>query len=384
MICKICNTLNSNDALNCINCGEKIEKKLNPFVPRSPKVEMNEIMLEKTPKIVAKKAPSQLTAKFKKDYSLLTIIYTTVILVLLAISTNIISYRIFEIPILPIINLSVNITETIGISQPDNLDTVLVADIIPMPSKKVFTVRKTPVLVIKPAEIKKDKVMEYYINPKDSMKMILIPAGETEIGSDNEGENEKPLHRSFVSSFFMDQHEITNRQYRKFVMETGYRMPKFIKDSRFSGPEQPVVGISYEDALAYARWTGKRLPTEIEWERAARAGQNSITYTNGNKLTPNMACYDLSPESDGPSDVKSYAYNRYFIYDLTGNASEWTSSVPSAYPGGQLTQEYGSNYRVIKGGCWKNIAADVTIAKRDIKGIKWSGNDIGFRCVMDN
>jgi len=292
-------------------------------------------------------------------------------------------FKISEEILAPFVNLSKNITLKISVKQPDGLDSILVDDIIPQIVKNETPRKPRTSVIIKSSEIKKDKVMEYYINLKDSMTMILIPAGETEIGSNNEGLNEKPLHIVSVNAFFMDQHEVTNRQYRQFVSETGCKPAKFMNDKRFNGPEQPVVGVSLEDASAYARWVGKRLPTENEWERAARASARGVAYPNGKSITPSKACYDLSPASDGPNDVKNYPPNQYFLYDLTGNASEWTSTVPAPHPGGTLDKEYGTNYRIVKGGCWKNIAADVSIAKRDIKGIKWNGNDVGFRCVMD-
>jgi len=383
MICKNCNTLNSNDTLSCVNCGELLEKKNSPYINKSSKIEPNEILLDKAPKEIVKKNRSSFVLKMQNEHVLQSLVSVSLMFFLVLMTFNPLILRIGEQILAPFVNLSQNITIKIGNVKEDGLDSLLVADIIPQIVKKEVVRKKMTSVIIKPAEIKKDKVMEYYINLKDSMKMILVPAGETEIGSDNEGENEKPLHTASVNAFFMDQHEITNRQYRQFILETGYKPAKFMSDSRFNGPEQPVVGVSYEDASAYARWAGKRLPTENEWERAARAAGRGLIYPSGSNLTPALACYDLSPASDSPNDVKSYQPNRYFIYDLAGNAAEWTSSVPKPHPGGTLDKDYGSNYRIVKGGCWKNIATDATIAKRDVKGIKWNGNDVGFRCVMD-
>jgi len=383
MICKNCNTLNSNDTINCINCGEPLEKKNIPYITKNNKIDANEILLDKAPKEIKQKSRSSFIIKMQNDKVLLVIAIISLLSLTFITIFSPVLLEISENVLVPFVNLSQNITMKISTKKSDGLDSLLVNDIIPQIVKKEAPRKRMTSVIIKPAEIKKDKVMEYYINLKDSMKMILIPAGETEIGSDNEGLNEKPLHTASVNAFFMDQHEVTNRQYRQFISETGYKIAKFMNDSRFNGPEQPVVGVSLEDAFAYARWAGKRLPTENEWERAARASTRGVVYSSGNSLTPSNACYDLSPASDGPNDVKSYAPNRYFLYDLTGNASEWTSTVPSPHPGGTLDKEYGTNYRIVKGGCWKNIATDVSIAKRDIKGIKWNGNDIGFRCVMD-
>jgi len=225
--------------------------------------------------------------------------------------------------------------------------------------------------------------MQYYTALKDNMKMVLIPADEVLIGSNDESINERPVHKVYIKEFYIDEHEVTLQQFRIFVEETGYALPERVSSDRFNSPNQPIIGVSYEDAEAYAKWAGKRLPTEEEWEKAARGGLVGLKYPYSNEITPKQACYDLNPINDGPFDVKSYGPNDFKLYDFAGNVAEWTSSIPKPYPGGQLDKEYGEEYRVIRGGSWKDLKSALTVSKREIKGKKWKSNNVGFRCVMD-
>src|SRR3972149_1956753 len=102
------------------------------------------------------------------------------------------------------------------------------------------------------------------INVKDDSEMVLVPSGDSIMG-----EERKVVH---VDEFYIDRFPITNSQYKKFVDATGDKEPFFWNNERFNKPLQPVVGVSWNDAVAYARWAGKRLPREIEWEKAARGG----------------------------------------------------------------------------------------------------------------
>ena len=141
---------------------------------------------------------------------------------------------------------------------------------------------------------------------EDDVGMVLIPAGEFEMGDHfNEGlADELPVHTVSLDDFYMDVNEVTNAQYKKFVEATGHREPKgygFVdgevkdgfepwKSPYFNGDNQPVVCVSWHDAMAYAQWAGKRLPTEAEWEKAAHGGLKGKRYPWGDEAPDGTQC----------------------------------------------------------------------------------------------
>ena len=151
--------------------------------------------------------------------------------------------------------------------------------------------------------------------------MVLIPAGEFQMGSDNGDDDEKPVHTVYVDAFYMDVYEVTVGQYRKFLQATGQgALPDWI--SKYSPTDMhPVVGVGWRDAMAYATWAGKRLPTEAEWEYAARGGLVGKTYPWGNAIDASKANYGDNIGS--PTPVGSYGANGYGLYDMAGNVWEW-------------------------------------------------------------
>jgi len=117
---------------------------------------------------------------------------------------------------------------------------------------------------------------------QDGAEMVFIPAGDLQMGSNDE-DDESPVHTVYLDAFYIDKYEVTNALYGKFMTQTGHRAPQFWNDNRYNKPEQPIVGVSWEDAVAYARWADKRLPTEAEWEKSAR-GTDGRKYPWGNKF----------------------------------------------------------------------------------------------------
>ncbi len=189
--------------------------------------------------------------------------------------------------------------------------------------------------------------------------MVRIPGGDYLIGSlpgRSPFENELPRHQVRLQPFFMDRYEVTNEEYKRFCDETGHAYPEYFKNGDFppGAAKKPVVMVSWLDADAYARWAGKRLPTEFEWEVAA-AGSSGKTWPWGNQWISNAANTREKGEKDS-SDVGAYPFDvsEYGIYDLAGNVSEWTQNWYQPYPGNRRKEkEYGEQYKVLRGGSSK-------------------------------
>ena len=156
---------------------------------------------------------------------------------------------------------------------------------------------------------------------KDGAKMVRIPAGSFQMGSNDGNDNEKPVHIVYVDAFYMDKYEVTNAQYQQFVHVTRHLEPHYWSNSGYNQPNQPVVGVTWHNAEAYAKWAGKRLPTEAEWEYAACGGLSSKKYPLGDLIGSSQACY----ANNKPNSVGSYSANGYGLYDMAGNVWEWCS-----------------------------------------------------------
>ena len=171
------------------------------------------------------------------------------------------------------------------------------------------------------------------ITGKDGTPMVLIPAGEFQMGSNTGREDEKRIHTVYVDAFFMDIYEVTNVQYQKFLEAakdwdhdwelSRYDKPYEVFDKpEYNQPNQPVVGLAWKSARDYCKWVGKRLPTEAEWEKAARGGLEGKRYPWGDSINPKRANY--GPHVGKPTPVGSYPpENSYGLYDMMGNVSEW-------------------------------------------------------------
>jgi len=191
----------------------------------------------------------------------------------------------------------------------------------------------------------------------------MIPGGSFTMGSDSAGE--RPKHKVWVDTFFLDKCEVTNRQYKEFIKATGHPQPPFFRDSILGLPDHPVVGVSYSDAQSFAYWAGKRLPTEAEWEYAARGGLKGKDFPWGNE--PPAGRCNFAPHGDKEADgyaftspVGRFAANKYGLYDMAGNAWEWCQDFYDTlyYRASPETNPAGpdSGYtRVLRGGSWLSI-----------------------------
>ena len=244
--------------------------------------------------------------------------------------------------------------------------------------------------------------------------MVIIPAGEFEMGSndDEAGGDEQPVHTVYVDAFYMDKYEVTNREFKEFLLENPSwqkdRIEKRFRDANYlkdwNGNEypdgkrdHPVVNVSWYAAVAYAKWANKRLPTEAEWERAARGGLVGKKYPHGDTIIAMHANYDKNV--GGTTPVGTYPANNYNLHDMAGNVWEWCldeysedfySVSPSENPLSgasslsQIIDNFGNvkSSRILRGGSWFDIARNVQVTPRNWNTPPNSYFNIGFRCVI--
>jgi len=220
--------------------------------------------------------------------------------------------------------------------------------------------------------------------------LVRISSGEFLMGAKPEGDH-SPVHPVRLDSFYIDRYEVTNAQYLQFCQAIGHRLPEFWGMSGFrcgpDYPNHPVVGVSWWDAFDYAAWCGKRLPTEAEWEYAARGGLAAMDFPNGDSLQPWEGNYNKSGKG-GPVAVGSYRANGFGLYDMQGNVVEWVAdfygaayyaSSPAANPQGP---EAG-RFRVIRGGGWHSGASCNKVYYRNALPANWVDFNVGFRCAKN-
>jgi formylglycine-generating enzyme required for sulfatase activity len=211
--------------------------------------------------------------------------------------------------------------------------------------------------------------------------MIQIIGGQFQMGSSEGDAESQPAHMVVVKNFFLDVYEVTCREYKEFLDATNRKPPPAWKNGNYppGADRYPVTGVSWEDADAYAHWAGKRLPTEEEWEFAAR-GKGGSRYPWGNDWKSD--CANTGNMHKGVTNVGSYKCASPFgIQDLIGNAWEWTASAWQPYPGGRLTNAPHAADRVIRGGSWESPREFVSTTVR--AGWRGIGDQTGFRCAMD-
>ena len=199
------------------------------------------------------------------------------------------------------------------------------------------------------------------------------------MGSEEGEENERPVHRVWVDTFEIAACQLTNAEYAIFVQATGHPPPPCRDDPKFNDPSQPVVSVSWNDAVSYCEWGGFRLPTEAEWECAARGGIEGRRYPWGDDA-PDYATSRLA----GPERVGRRAPNTYGLYDVCENVHEWCSDwygvdyysvSPVRNPRGPET---GSR-RVSRGGSWRHQIKISRCAARSSIPPEFRYADYGFR-----
>lgn len=230
--------------------------------------------------------------------------------------------------------------------------------------------------------------------------MVLISAGEFQMGVDGlpsypGEENAMPRHTVYLDAFYIDIYEVTNAQYKEFMSQTGHKPPQDWTDSRFNHPDHPVVGVDWYDAQTYAKWADKRLPTEAEWEKAARGGFMDRRYPWGDTLSHDETNFKHTGGRDKwefTSPIDSFKPNGYGLYDISGNAGEWCadqydSKFYSKSPTDNPCAEGDGKTRVVRGGSWwheHRIAFySCRATYRYLKPVTDRSNAIGFRCVRN-
>ncbi len=223
--------------------------------------------------------------------------------------------------------------------------------------------------------------------------MSFIPGGKFIMGDKDDAFGDKPLHKVYVSSFYMDKTEVTNGMYKQFLKDNPcVKPPKYLEDPELGADELPVVGVSYKDAKKFCTFYGKRLPTEAEWEYAARGKLKDKKYPWGNKPDKTLMNYRGSNNPHAVA-VKSYPPNRYGLYEMTGNVREWVEDTydKNFYKQGD-EDDYIKNpvnkdrgrLKVNRGGSWHYTEGDpATVSFRSFDVLFAKYSDLGFRCASD-
>jgi formylglycine-generating enzyme required for sulfatase activity len=224
--------------------------------------------------------------------------------------------------------------------------------------------------------------------------MVLVPAGEFTMGSPTGDVDERPPHQVYLDSFLIDKHEVTVGQYAEFLQQAGGNAPSDWKSmNQLANKKRPVSNVDWADAAAYCKWAGKRLPTEAEWEKAARGTDGRLYPWGNDPPTSRHANYGQSgPNNNGAlAPVGSFEEGKspYGVYDMAGNVWEWVSdwydhdyykNSPQRNPEGPTT----GGFKGIRGGSWNSSVRALRSADRywDPPTFR-SQYSPGFRCVKN-
>ncbi len=227
--------------------------------------------------------------------------------------------------------------------------------------------------------------------PEIKAELIEIPGGTFKMGNKNGRENERPEHDITVNTFLMDKTEVTNGEYARFITETGYIPPAhFVNKKSVPGQESfPVNFVSYKDAEAFAQWRSKnaskecRIPTEEEWEYAARNGSKNNLFPWGDKWEDELAVVERPNGNVLPVGSRKGA-NEWGVQDLIGNVWEWTATKAKLYPGSQGVLNVKGDYYMVRGGAAISPSKGdtaVTSTYREVLEQSDVSKGVGFRLV---
>lgn len=239
--------------------------------------------------------------------------------------------------------------------------------------------------------------------------MALVPAGEFQMGSDADKalaecqkfrsdsqrdwfEDEEPIHTVILDAFYIDIYEVTNARYAECVDAGNCDPPSDLgsdsRDSYYGNPaydNYPVIYVDWDMARTYCEWRGVRLPTEAEWEKAARGGLEGKQYPWGDEKPDCSLANSGGPHGcvGDTAEAGSFTPNSYGLYEMAGNVWEWVMDWYSVYPGGnpEASDDFGKGYRVLRGGAWNFGRSDLRAAGRDKDVPDFTFNGLGFRCA---
>lgn len=223
-------------------------------------------------------------------------------------------------------------------------------------------------------------------------RYVAVPAGAFMMGSETGHEDERPVHRVQVDAFQLSMFPVTHREYAAFLAATGHDHPRDWRLTAFDGDDLPVVGVNWHDAIAYCAWRARegspeRLPTEAEWERAARGGLDGAVFPWGDEIPEWIPAAGRGP-LDGPWPVTLGVPNAFGIMGIAANVHEWCADwhdrgyyaqSPAANPAGP---DSGAR-RASRGGSWRHAVTISRSAARSKLDPSFRYTDYGFRTARD-
>lgn len=310
------------------------------------------------------------------------------------------------------------VVATALMAEPQQIDESMLSGIAHLAKKGIATPVLKPQKIEKPtydpnpaAIFQTEAPVARYVPQEKEVKNIepllsemkVVDGGTFFRGSESGGRDERPRHQIQVSSFALDVHPVTNEQFVRFLevmqgeKDANNQDIIRLKESRItrsSGKliiesgyaKHPVVGVTWYGAVAYAKWIGKRLPTEAEWEVASQGGNSEALFPTGNSIEKTQANFF----SSDTTSVMSYKPNGYGLFDMAGNVYEWCQDWYS-YNYYETTEHEPDNpqgplqgvYRVLRGGCWKSLKEDLHCSKRHRNNPGTINTTYGFRCAAD-